>query len=141
MAIEPILVRAQELDLGDCFTMRTGRLSEDAMAALLRSADAFVFPYRTIDASGVLHLVAELGCWLIASDIGAFRAMIGDADGCGDLVPPVDVPALADALVRSIGRRPQTPPAIGLPDWNRIGAMTRAVYEAALAERSSGSVP
>lgn len=139
IAIEPIVARARELALGASLTVRAGRLSEDAMAGLLRSADAFVFPYRTIDASGVLHLVAELGRWLIASDIGAFRAMIGGAHGSGDLVPPTDVQALADAIVRSIGQHPQTPPATGLPDWTQIGAMTRTVYQAALADRRAGS--
>lgn len=140
MAIEPVLARAEELGLGASFAMRAGRLSEDAMAALLRSADAFVFPYRTIDASGVLHLVADLDRWLIASDLGAFRTMIGEGGVAGDLVPPTDVQALADAIVRSIGRRPQPALATDLPDWTRIGAMTRGVYDAALADRRDGSV-
>jgi len=139
MPVEPIMARAEELGIGDCFTLREGRLSEQAMAALLRSADAFVFPYRTIDASGVLHLIADLDRWLIASDIGAFRTMIGKTTGAGDLVPPADVQALADAIVRSIGRRPQAPLATGLPDWTRIGAMTRSVYEAALDDRRRGA--
>lgn len=135
MPIEPIRARAHELGLGDAFVLRPERLSEDAMAALLRSADAFVFPYRTIDASGVLHLVADLGRWLIASDLGAFRAMIGTAGATGALVPPMAAQPLADAIVGSIGRRPDAPPATGIPDWNEIGAMTRAVYEDAIAAR------
>ncbi|MBD8620709.1 glycosyltransferase family 4 protein [Sphingomonas sp. CFBP 13728] len=135
MPVEPILARAADLNLGASFTLRAGRLSEDAMAALLRSSDAFVFPYRAIDASGVLHLVADLHRWLIASDIGAFRTMIGKSDDTGDLVAPADTQALADAIVRSIGRRPQAPPDTGVSDWTQIGAMTRDVYEAALADR------
>jgi glycosyltransferase involved in cell wall biosynthesis len=138
MPIEPIMARAKELNLGACFTLRAGRLSEGDMAAVLRSADAFVFPYRTIDASGVLHLVVDLDRWLIASDIGAFRSMIGETVGAGELVPPADVQALADAIVRSIGQRPRAPLATGLPDWTRIGAMTRNVYEAALTDRRRG---
>ena len=138
--IEPILARARELDLGAAFTVRAGRLSEDAMAGLLRSADAFVFPYRTIDASGVLHLVADLDRWLIASDIGAFRTMIGTSDAAGALVPPADVGALAGAIVDSIGRHPRTGPATDMPDWTQIGALTRTVYEAALADRRPGAV-
>jgi len=133
MPIEPILERARALGLGRSFALRPGRLSEQSMAALLRSADAFVFPYRTIDASGVLHLIADLGRWLVASDLGAFRAMIGK--GSGELVPADDVQALADAIVRSIGRKPDARPAIGIPDWAEIGAMTRAVYEEAIVAR------
>lgn len=137
--IEPILARAAQLGLGDAFALRPERLSEDAMAALLRSADAFVFPYRTIDASGVLHLVAELGRWLIASDLGAFRAMIGQSGQVGELVPPATPQALANAIVRSIGRRPDARPATGVADWASIGKMTRAVYDKALTQRRGAS--
>ena len=135
--VEPILARAKALDLGDAFTLREGRLSEDAMAGLLRSADAFVFPYRSIDASGVLHLVADLDRWLIASDLGAFRTMIGTGEDSGALVPAADIAALAGAIVDSIGRRPRPASATDTLDWTQIGAMTRTVYEAALADRAA----
>lgn len=130
--VEPILQRARDLELGKAFTLREGRLSEADMAALLRSADAFVFPYRTIDASGVLHMVAGLDRWLIASDLGAFRTMIHEKTG--ELVAPDDLSALAEAIIRSIGRRPAPRSANALPDWSEIGEMTRQVYEEAIAE-------
>ena len=136
MPIEPIVQRAAALGLGDAFTLRDSRLSEAAMAALLRSADAFVFPYRSIDASGVLHLVVELDRWLIASDLGAFRGVIGD--GAGELVPPGDAAALAKAITGSIGRRPAARPATEVPGWAEIGARTRAVYERVIADRRRG---
>ncbi len=138
MPVEPIRERARELGLGPAFVLRDRRLGEEEMAALLRSADAFIFPYRTIDASGVLHLVAELDRWLIASDLGAFRAMLHDAPGAGALVPPGDVGALADAIVASIDRPPTRRPAHGVPDWQEIGARTRAAYEQAIAAHAAG---
>jgi len=138
MPVEPIRERARELGLGAAFALRDRRLGEEEMAALLRSADAFIFPYRTIDASGVLHLVAELDRWLIASDLGAFRAMLREAPGAGALVPATDVEALADAIVSSIGRRPTRRPAHGVPDWPEIGARTRAAYERAMAAHTTG---
>ena len=138
MPVEPIRERARELGLGLEFVLRDRRLGEEEMAALLRSADAFIFPYRTIDASGVLHLVAELDRWLIASDLGAFRAMLREAPGAGALVSPEDVDALADAIVASIGRRPTQRPAHGVPDWQDIGASTRAAYEKALVAHAKG---
>ncbi len=137
MPVEPIRARARELGLGPAFVLRDRRLGEEEMAALLRSADAFIFPYRTIDASGVLHLVAELDRWLIASDLGAFRAMLDDAPGAGVLVPPEDVGALADAIVTSIDRCPTRRPAHGVPDWQEIGARTRAAYEQAMAAHAA----
>ena len=130
MPIAPIHDRAAALGLGAAFTLRDRWLSESEMTGLLRSADAFVFPYRAIDASGVLHLVAGLDRWLIASDLGAFRQMIG-AD-TGMLVPPDDAAALARAITGSIGRRPGARPNTGVPDWAEIGARTRAVYERAM---------
>jgi glycosyltransferase involved in cell wall biosynthesis len=135
--LAPILERAAALGLGDSFTMRPGRLSEAGMAALLRSADAFIFPYRAIDASGVLHQVAELGRWIIASDLGAFRAMIEGTDA-GALVQPDKAEALAEAIAASIGRRPGERPAVGVPDWAEIGARTRSVYVEAIAAHAEG---
>ena len=132
MPLEPLRARAAMLRLGDAFTLRDGRLPEREMAALLRSADAFVFPYSAIDASGVLHLVAELDRWLIASDLGAFRGVIGA--GSGELVAPNDGAALATAIVDSLGRLPRARPATDVPGWAEIGARTRAVYEQAILD-------
>lgn len=132
MPIEPLTQRVAALGIGTAFTLRDRRLSETEMAALLRSADAFVFPYRAIDASGVLHLVAELDRWLIASDLGAFRGMIGA--NTGELVMPGDAAALAKAIVRSIGRRPTGRPVTEIPGWAEIGARTRVVYERVIAD-------
>lgn len=125
--------RAAALGLDDMFEFRPGRLDDDAMTALLRSADAFVFPYRAIEASGVLFLVADLGKWLVASDLGAFREMIADGDN-GALVPPGDAARLADALRASIGREASVGP-VSPPDWAEIGAMTRAIYERLIHDR------
>jgi glycosyltransferase involved in cell wall biosynthesis len=137
--LAPIRERASALGLGDAFVLRDRRLGEAEMASLLRSADAFIFPYRTIDASGVLHLVAELDRWLIASDLGAFRAMLGEAPGAGALVPPEDVDRLAAAITDSIDRRPTQRPAHEVLGWEEIGALTRAVYEQAIRDHAGGT--
>ena len=134
--VEPIRARARELGLGLDFVLRDRRLGEAEMASLLRSADAFIFPYRSIDASGVLHLVAELDRWLIASDLGAFRAMLGEAPGAGALVPPEDVDRLAAAITDSIGRHPTQGPAHDVMGWAEIGGLTRAVYEQAIRDHA-----
>lgn len=119
--------RVSALGLGDLFDFRPRRLDDDTMSALLHSADAFVFPYRAIEASGVLFLVADLQKWMVASDLGAFREMISDGAN-GALVPPGDAARLADALVASIDRQAAAGPSAP-PDWETIGGMTRAIYE------------
>jgi glycosyltransferase involved in cell wall biosynthesis len=133
--IEPLQNRAAALGLGEAISFRCWRHSEADMADLLASADCFVFPYRSIEASGVLFLIAGLGKWIVASDLGAFRDMVG-SDGCGgELVPPGDVPALAAALARSIGRKPSGDMGSRAPGWDEIGAATRKVYESVIRRR------
>lgn len=125
--------RVAALGLDDLFDFRPRRLDDDAMTALLRSADTFVFPYRAIEASGVLFLVADLRKWMVASDLGAFREMISDG-GNGALVPPGDAARLAGALAASIGREADAGPSAP-PGWDMIGGMTREIYERLIHDR------
>jgi glycosyltransferase involved in cell wall biosynthesis len=130
-----LFARARALDLGDVLIFRPTRHSEAEMANLLGNADAFVFPYRAIEASGVLSLVAGAGKWLIASDLGTFADMIGRDNAAGSLVVPESPAALAEAMIASIGRKPARSIASGVPDWSEIGCMTIDVYNAAIADR------
>lgn len=126
--LEPLLARAQALGLTpNIFDLRPGRLPETELDALIDSADAFVFPYRAIEASGVLFLVASAGRWIIASDLGAFSKLLADGTA-GMLVPAGDPHALAQAIAASISRKPERNLAADVPDWTRIGEMTRDVY-------------
>lgn len=131
--LAPHLAQVDALDLHDVFEFRPRRLDDDAMSALLHSADSFVFPYRAIESSGVLFLVAGLGKWMVASDLGSFRDMIADCEN-GTLVEPGNPARLAAALCDSIGRevagvRPAP------PDWTEIGGMTRDIYERLIRDR------
>jgi glycosyltransferase involved in cell wall biosynthesis len=132
--MEPLYARARALDLDDVLIFRPTRHSEAEMADLLSNADAFVFPYRAIEASGVLSLVAGAGKWLIASDLGAFADAIGHDGAAGTLVTPENPAALAEAMIASIGRKPSRSIASGVPDWTEIGRMTIDVYNTANAD-------
>lgn len=135
----PLRARAEALGLtADTLEFRLFRHDDDAVAALLGEADAFVFPYRAIEASGVLFLVAAAGKWLIASDLGAFSTMIGHDGEAGALVGPGDPVALAAALDGSIGRVPSRRIADGVPGWPEIGMLTRAVYRDAARAWQAG---
>jgi glycosyltransferase involved in cell wall biosynthesis len=136
MPIDPLRERAAQLGLSEPdFQLRPGRLGDQDMADLLASADAFVFPYRAIEASGVLFLVAGLRKWIIASDLGAFSDILGPNSQLGQLVPVGDSAALARALATSIGRTPGAgDDALAMvPDWTTIGAQTRKVYDTLLS--------
>ena len=74
-------------------------LSDAELAAALRRADVVVLPYRRIDNSGVLAAALAFGAPLVMSDVGGFGEL-HRSDGVGELVPPGDAAALADALGR-----------------------------------------
>lgn len=110
------------------------------MGDLLASADAFVFPYRTIEASGVLHLVAGHNRLIVASETGAFPDLVGRDGAAGTLVDPTDADGLGKALIDTIGRRPTRAIGDAVPGWDEIGRRTRRVYEEARALwRESGA--
>ena len=57
MDLEPLRQRIAALGLEHTIELRPRRQTEEEMAVLFDDADAFVFPYRQIDASGVYFLV------------------------------------------------------------------------------------
>lgn len=104
---------------------RLGWLSDAQMADLMMEANALVFPYRRIEASGVYYMTKGLGKWIIASDLGAFGDEI--TPQTGHLVAPGDAAALAGAVSQSIGKVPGNG-SIGA-DWTEIGQRTAALYQ------------
>lgn len=122
-----------EAGLAGVFEIRPGRQSAAGMQALFAEADTFVFPYRHIEASGVYHLVRNLGKWIVASRLGCFAEELDPARGT--LVPADDDAALAAALGAAVGRTPEAGADTG-PDWTEIGRRTRALYDELLAGRA-----
>jgi glycosyltransferase involved in cell wall biosynthesis len=136
MDMAPLIARILALGVSEQFELRLARLSEEQMAALFAEADAFVFPYRQIDASGVYYLVNSLGKWLIASRVGIFAEDDISGAGRGALVPPEDVPALGRALQHAIETRPSGRAGTVHP-WSDIAHATRALYERAMTDFDS----
>ena len=137
IATEPILARAQALGLDErVLRFVFKRLTDQDMADLLTSADAFIFPYRTINASGVLFLVADMRKWLIASPLGAFTDMLEHRPDLGTLVDPEDARALGRAMVDSIGRVPAPTAATLVPSWEAIGAKTLELYRSIITPKA-----
>jgi len=129
------VARAAALGLEGTLEIRPGWLDAEAMAALLTAADAFVFPYRQVDASGVYCMIRPLGKWIIASRLGLFAEDMRDGVD-GRLVDADDVGGWAAALAeaarhRPLPRRARPPP----PEWRQIGAQTASLYRQVIAER------
>lgn len=131
MDLDPVRRRIAELGLGDTVELRPVRQSDEEMAALFAEADALVFPYRQIDASGVWFLTKSLGKWMIASRVGIFAQDLREGEQ-GVLLPPGDAPALAAALADAIERRPRSLSVSPGEEWQAIGLATRRVYESLL---------
>jgi glycosyltransferase involved in cell wall biosynthesis len=133
MPMAPLQERAAQLGLTPPYLQfRLHRHDEQQMADLLGCADCFVFPYRAIEASGVLYLVAGMGKWMIASALGAFADVIGPDRGA--LVEPGNAEMLARAITDSIGRAPAGAVGPNMTSWTAIGLSTKRLYERVLEE-------
>jgi glycosyltransferase involved in cell wall biosynthesis len=127
--LAPLRRRIETLGLQAVFDIRPHFHDEAQTAAVLAQADGFVFPYREIEASGVLHLTAPLGRWIIASDLGAFRTLV--SRDMGERIPAGDADALAAALTRAVRGRPSPAAAPALTGWDEIARRTLDVYRLA----------
>ncbi len=136
MAFQPILDRADALGVRGMIEFRLFRHTEPEMHALFESCDALVFPYRNIEASGVLFLALPYGKWIIASRLGAFAECIEEGLS-GSLVEPGSPEELAEVMIRTIGSTPRERPQV--PTWDAIAADTLRIYEMLIAGRKSAA--
>jgi len=141
----PLVARAKALGLDDCLTFAFGFVPEARVDALFADTDALLFPYRDIEASGVLMQAVAAGLPVVASRIGAFAELLAHGRE-GLLVPAGDPASLAAALRRLIGA-PERLAAMRsemrrlrdrFPDWAAIGQQTTTVYASARANRAGG---
>jgi glycosyltransferase involved in cell wall biosynthesis len=120
---------------------------DDEMAELFGPDAVAVFPYREIEASGVLSLALAHGRPVIASNIGCFAESIVD-DVHGNLVPPGDSAALSFAMCGMVARRcfrqscaaEAAELARSIPEWRAIARLTMDAYRGANAN-SAGAAP
>ncbi len=113
------------------------RFVEDCeVASVFAPGSVAVFPYREIEASGVLSLALAHGRPVIASRLGNFAETLHDGVD-GRLVAPGDVASLSAAMLELVGDRALAAErgrqaralAGSLPGWPEIGRRTRALYE------------
>ena len=124
-------------------TIEPGFVPPAAVAELFGPSVVAVFPYREIEASGVLPLAIAAGRPVIASRIGSFAETLTDGVH-GLLVPTEDIDALAAAMARLLVERDFAARcaaavralAAAVPGWEVVAARTVRVYEATIAARS-----
>jgi len=147
MQVGPLVALAEELGLERLVEFDFRFVPENEIQNLMEQADILVFPYREIDASGVLMLAIPAGRVIVASNIGLFRELLEDGRH-GALVSPDDPAALADALAPLIADRQRRCSAARsvrelagtIPAWKDIGRMTEKVYQSEIIERSRMSL-
>jgi phosphatidylinositol alpha-mannosyltransferase len=113
-----------------------GPLGDDDKTALLRSADVYVAPHTGGESFGIVLVEAmSAGAPVVASDLGAFRRVLGDG-ALGVLVPAGEPGALASALLRLLDDPAQrsrlsaaASRAVRRYDWDRVAGQVLAVYE------------
>ena len=112
--------------------------SED-VASLFQRSTAVILPYIEASQSGVASLAYAMGTPVIASKIGGLAEMVcSEQDGL--LVPPADVEALADAIIRLLSdsklqHQIQTAALYRCQDdlnWSNIAAQTVEIYRKAI---------
>jgi glycosyltransferase involved in cell wall biosynthesis len=115
-------------------------IPNEAVAELFQRSAATILPYTESSQSGVAAIAYALGTPVIASNIGGLKEMIQhEQDGL--LVPPRDVRALADAIIRllsdsNLQRQMQVAALERCQqdlNWSNIAAQTVKVYRQAIA--------
>lgn len=138
MPVGPLRAQAEALGVASHVEWDLRAVPEREVAAVFERADIIVFPYRDIDASGVLMKALTHGKAIVATTVGGLGDVVVDRES-GLLVPSDDVDALSRALARLIddaslrGRLGAGAGRVAsrLPTWNDIAQMTVAVYERA----------
>ena len=139
MDMAPLRALAARLGVEPTVEFRLGFVPDGELQRLFAEADAFLFPYREIEASGALMTALAHAKPAIASRLGLFAELLKDGREAL-LVPPGDAAALAASLERIVGdrelRERLTRGAAALratiPEWRDIAAQTVSVYEQAV---------
>lgn len=135
MDLAPLHALVEAHGLGGSVSIEPRFVADADIPALFGHGTVAVFPYRELETSGVLPQALAHGRPVVASRLGVFGETLVDGVH-GHLVPPDDVPALAEALRHLAGDRAFTAAcarqALALSDatesWDSIAQRTAAAY-------------
>lgn len=124
-----------------------GFIPVEAVAGLFQRSAVTVLPYIESSQSGVAAIAYGTGTPVIASNVGGLGEMIRhEQDGL--LVPPCNVPALADAIIQLLSnpqkQRQMQAAAVNRCqqdlNWSNIAAQTVEVYKHALTAKNTSRI-
>jgi glycosyltransferase involved in cell wall biosynthesis len=135
--VETAQALARELGVDSRVEWRLGFVPDADVAALMRDAAAVVLPYRRTDASGVLATAIGHGRPVVVSDVGSLGETVREF-GLGEVVPPGDAHALAEACGRLLADPARlqaafegTRAARAALTWDAAAAEHERIYEEA----------
>lgn len=145
MEVAPLEQLARHLGVDRWITFDWRFVSSSELDETFRAADVLVFPYRQIEASGVLMTAIAVGKPVIATRMGAAAELFDD--GKGGFLVPVDEPAPLARAMEAFVASPEHLAACAshvlrlrdsIPSWASIGRLTTAVYERARMDWRAG---
>jgi glycosyltransferase involved in cell wall biosynthesis len=140
MDLEPLERRSRELGLERAVHWEPRFLDHSEIAGYFARAAIVVFPYRDIDASGVLMGAMGLGKAIVATRIGAFAEILSDGK-TALLVDKENPAALSAALAtliedselrRRLGEACAHEARLAVPGWDVIAQSMLGIYEGVL---------
>jgi glycosyltransferase involved in cell wall biosynthesis len=142
MKMEPLFSLVAQLGLQHEITFDLRFVPDAEIPELIANADIQVFPYREIDASGVMMLAVAAGKPMVASNVGLFAELLKGL-GYGMLVEPNSPSELASSLLplvtdpeyRSAAGRQIVELCNSIPTWQTIAIRTAEIYRHACANR------
>jgi glycosyltransferase involved in cell wall biosynthesis len=119
------------------FEIHNDYIPVEEVAGLFQRAALVALPYTEASQSGVIPIAYAFGKPVVATHVGGIPDMVEDGE-TGYLVPPHDVPKLAEAITsllkdgalrQRMGERARRK-ALTCLSWDTIAAKTREVYRA-----------
>ncbi len=144
MDIAPLAALAAARGIAGQVSIEPRFVADAELGTLFATGVVALFPYREIEASGVLSIAVAHGPPIIASRLGAFAETLQDQRD-GLLVQPNEVGQLAEAMGRMLSdrdfaahcARAMQALALAQPGWSEIGRRTAEIYGALLPPGAS----
>ena len=133
--VELLRQQARQLGVADRLTIEPRFVGDEEVGGIFAPGVIASFPYREIEASGVLSLAITFGRPILAARLGGFIEAVQDGEH-GLLFPPEDVAALTTAMSRFVADRGFAAACAArvqalttsVPTWPEIARRTVALY-------------
>ena len=96
---QPYLDTIKRLDLGDNITIINEYVANEAVHLYFTAANLAVLPYNEATQSGILSIAYGFAKPVVITDVGGLAELV-DEGKTGFIVPPQNIPRLADAVIR-----------------------------------------